>query len=116
MELGGGAAASHPLTHHSIRVHLDVTDGGAFGGVAIAEAVTAHHQLIHSVVILLFDLQPGIQEIVSQRVKPGEVDPQVGDLQQVCEGYVHLVRHGWPSRKARFGNPDFIFNWFLIYT
>lgn len=77
----GRAAGS--IAHHSLHIGPDPADGGALGGMAVAEAVPAHHQLIHGVIVLLLDLQPGVQQVVSQRVEPSKVHPQVGDLQQV---------------------------------
>lgn len=71
-------------SHHSFNVVPDAVDGGALGGVTVAEAVSTHHELIHGVVVLLFDLRSGVQQVVPQRVELGEVHSQVRDLQLVC--------------------------------
>lgn len=47
-------------THHPLNVIPNAIDGSALGGVAIAEAVAAHHQLIDGVVILFLDFGPGV--------------------------------------------------------
>lgn len=70
-------------THHPLDIVADAIDGCALGRVAVAEAVAAHHKLIHGVVILFLDLWPGVKQIVSQRVQLSEVHPQVGDLELV---------------------------------
>lgn len=71
------------VAHHSFYIIPDASYGGALGGVAIAEAVSADDELIHGVVVLLFDFSSGVQQVVSQRVKFSEIHSQVGDLQLV---------------------------------
>lgn len=101
-----GAAGS--ATHHSIQTSWGPADGGTLGGVAIAEAVPTHHQLIHGVIILLLDLESRIQQVVAQRVEPGEVHPQVGDLQQVCKGSVPVL-----DQDRLLTRPYLISDWLL---
>lgn len=51
--------------------------------MAVAEAVSTYDEFVYGVVILLFDLSSGVQQVVSQRVEFGEVNPQVGDFQLI---------------------------------
>lgn len=67
-------------THHSLYIIPDAIDGGALRGVAIAKAVSTYHKLIYGVVVFFFDFSSGVQQVVSQCVKFGEVHSQVGDL------------------------------------
>ena len=48
------------------------------------------------------DLVPVVEQVVSERVQPGEVDAQVGDLQQV----LHLVTVRVGRRQARRQRPE----------
>lgn len=73
-----------PETHHAFNV-LDSSDGGALRSVAIAEAVAADDQLIHGVVVLLFDLHSRVEQVVTQSVQVSEVHTQVCDLQLICK-------------------------------
>lgn len=52
--------------------------------MAVAEAVPTYDKLIYCIVVFFLDFSSGVQQIVSQRVKLGEVHSQVGDLQLVC--------------------------------
>lgn len=51
--------------------------------MSVAEAVSSDHHVVDGVVILLLDLHSRVQQVVSERVQSGELDPQVGDLQHV---------------------------------
>lgn len=52
--------------------------------MSVAEAVSSDHHVIDGVVILFFDLHTRVQQVVSECVQFGELDPQVGNLQHVC--------------------------------
>lgn len=77
-------------THHALIGLSGSLDGGTFWGVSVAEAVSSDHHVIDGVVVLLFDLYARVQQVVAKRVKFGELNPQVGDLQQV-----------WPGKKNK---------------
>lgn len=51
--------------------------------MSVAEAVAPDHHVVDGVIIFLLNLYARVQEVVSQRVQFGELDPQVGDLQHV---------------------------------
>jgi len=77
--------------YHAVGGGGDPAERGALGGVPVAEAVPAQHQLVERVVVLLLDLPPRVQQVVPQRVQLGEVHPQVGDAQQVWgRGETHV--------------------------
>jgi len=61
----------HPLLRQTAR------------GVAVARTRPSHHHLIDSIVIFLLNFFSVVQQIVSQSVKFGEVDSQVGHLEQI---------------------------------
>ena len=46
--------------HHSFYIGPDAVDAGALGGVAVAEAVSTYHKLVHGIVILFFDFSSGV--------------------------------------------------------
>lgn len=48
-------------THHSIYIISDAIDGSTLRGVAIAEAVATHNQLIDSIIILFFNFWSGVK-------------------------------------------------------
>lgn len=75
-----------PQAHHVVLPDVDPWHWGALWGVSVTEAAPSDHQLIDGVVIFLQDVEASIQQVVSQSVELGEVDPQVGDTQQFCEG------------------------------
>lgn len=60
--------------------------------MSVAEAAAPHHQLIQGVVVLLQNVRAPVQQVISQGVQLGEVDPQVGDPQQLytTNGYVNI--------------------------
>lgn len=72
--------------HHAGDGRRGAGSRSTLGGVAVAEAAPAQHQLVHGVVVLVQHLLPRVQQVVPQRVQLGEVHPQVGDAQQVCAG------------------------------
>lgn len=47
--------------------------------MSVTEAASSDHQLVDGVVIFLQDVEASIQQVVSQSVELGEIDPQVGD-------------------------------------
>lgn len=71
------------VTHHALPDLPRSLDGGTLGGVSVAEAVPPDHHVVDGVIIFLFNLYTRVQEVVSERVQFGELDPQVGDLQHV---------------------------------
>lgn len=72
---------SRPQAHHVVLPGVDPWHWGALWGVSVTEAAASDHQLIDGVVIFLQDVEASIQQVVSQSVELGEVDPQVGDTQ-----------------------------------
>lgn len=66
--------------YHSFHLLLQALHGCTLTGVPVAEAVPAHHHVVDGVVVLLSDLHPGVQEVISQRVQLHKFDPQICDL------------------------------------
>lgn len=60
--------------HHSFHFFVEALHRCALTGVAIAEAVPAHHHVVNGIIVLLPDLHPRIQEVISQCVQLGELD------------------------------------------
>lgn len=75
-----------PLAHHAVLPGVDPWHWSALWGVSVAEAAPSDHQLVDGVVIFLQDVKASVQQVVSQSVELGEVDTQVGDTQQFCDG------------------------------
>jgi hypothetical protein len=75
-----------PLSDHAVLPGVHAGHGGALGGVSVAEAAASDHQLVQGVVVLLQHVGPAVQQVVPQRVQLGQVDPQVGDAQELWEG------------------------------
>lgn len=67
-------------TNHAFYIIPDAIDWGALWGVAIAKTVSTYDKLIYGIVVFFFDFSSGVQQVVSQCVKFGEVHSQVGDL------------------------------------
>lgn len=74
---------THLCTHHTLPGLPSALDRGTLGSMPIAEAIPSDHHVVDGVIVLLFDLHTGIQQVISKRVQFGELHPQVGDLQQV---------------------------------
>lgn len=72
------------LMYHALSSSGGFIDGGALGGVAVAEAVPADDHVIEGVVVLLRHLVTGVEQVVAQRVELDELHPDVSDLQHVC--------------------------------
>lgn len=70
-------------------------DGGALGGVAVAEAVAADDHVVQRVVVLLGDLLAVVEQVVAQRVELEELDAEVGDLQHVFETTRKYKQRKW---------------------
>lgn len=60
--------------HHSFHFFTEALHWCTLAGMAIAEAVPAHHHVVNGIVVLLPDLHPRIQEVISQCVQLGELD------------------------------------------
>lgn len=59
---------------HSFHFFTEALHWCTLAGMAIAEAVPAHHHVVNGIVVLLPDLHPRIQEVISQCVQLGELD------------------------------------------
>lgn len=68
------------ITHHSFYIILDAINGGTLWGMAITKAVSTNDKLVYCIVVFLFDFISGVQQVVPQSVKLGEIHSQVGDL------------------------------------
>lgn len=66
--------------YHSFHFLIQALHGRTLTGVSIAEAVPTDHHVVDGIVVLLSDLHPGVQEIISQRVQLHEFDSQICDL------------------------------------
>lgn len=67
--------------YHSFHLLIQALHGRALAGVPVAEAVPADHHVVDGVVVLLSDLHPGVQQVVSQCVQLDKFDSQICDLQ-----------------------------------
>lgn len=66
--------------YHSFHLLIQALHRRTLTGVPVAEAVPANHHVVDGIVVLLPDLHPGIQEVISQRVQLDELDSQICDL------------------------------------
>lgn len=66
--------------YHSFHFFVKAIHWRTLAGMSIAEAVPTNHHVIDGIVVLLSDLHPRVQEIISQRVQFGEFDSQICDL------------------------------------
>lgn len=66
--------------YHSFHFLIQALHGCTLTGVPVAEAVPANHHVVDGIVILLSDLHPGVQEVISQRVQLDKFDSQICDL------------------------------------
>lgn len=82
-------------THHTLSGLPGALDWGTLGSMPIAEAIPSDHHVIDGVIVLLFDLHTGIQQVISERMQFGELHPQVGDLQ-----------HVWTKEQSVMMNPS----------
>ena len=73
--------------HHAVlvRVVLYTVYGYAATGVAVAEAAASHYHLVQGVVVFFAEFFARVQQIVAECVQFGEVDAQVGYLEQVLD-------------------------------
>lgn len=71
--------------NHALAIPGDSLDWRTLRGMSITEAVSSDHQLIQRIIILLFDLLAGIEEVVAQRVQSGEINPQVGNFEKTLD-------------------------------
>lgn len=69
--------------YHALGSGRRSIDGGALGGVAVAEAVAADDHVVQGVVVFLPNLVAVVEQVVAQRVELEELYPEVGDLQHV---------------------------------
>lgn len=85
--------------------HLPVPGAGSKtpAGVAVTRATSTNDHVVYGVVILLLNLVPVVEQIIAERVKPREVDSQVGYLQEVL--HVFAVRIF--NRKIRRKNSEY---------
>ena len=81
-----GPGAHSPLAHHAVLPGVHPWHWGALWGVSVTKAAPSDHQLIEGVVIFLQDIEASVQQVVSQSVKLGKVDTQVGNTQKFCKG------------------------------
>ena len=66
--------------YHSFHFFVKAIHWRTLAGVSIAETVPTNHHVVDGIVVLLPDLHPRVQEIISQRVQLDEFDSQICDL------------------------------------
>lgn len=66
--------------YHSFHFLINAIHWRTLAGVSVAEAVPTNHHVVDGIVVLLSDLHPRVQEIISQCVKLDELDSQICDL------------------------------------
>jgi len=71
------------LAVHHVRFASRTVLRQAPGRVPVTRTTTPHYHLCDCVVIFFQNLIPVVQQIVSERVKFGEINSQIGHLQQV---------------------------------
>lgn len=66
--------------YHSFHFLIQALHRRTLTGVSVAEAVPTNHHVVDGIIVLLSDLHPGVQEVISQRVQLDEFDSQICDL------------------------------------
>jgi hypothetical protein len=89
------SSMDHDVVDTIISGHtLSSFDWGTFVCVAVAETVSSNDHLVQGVVVFVFDVISGIQQVISQSVQLGKVDSEVGDFQKILDPWCIRVIDG----------------------